>query len=532
MKFFLKVIPFLFLISATYCIEDSCSDCQVKCPCEENIVCTIQQNSCCNVFGKSFFASRDQGNNIARIMMGTQEKIHKFGVTNFYGVATVAVEYQQIFRNSRIGDWFTTNGGTMTYGMDYTANTAGAGTFDINSINFGVTGSGTISFCPKKSDAIVDLDVYLGLDKIICGLWLNIDIPIVNTKWNLGINEVVTGDSTNTYPVDSVGDGAVSNPFNVAKPMTEAFRGLVGFGDAPKLKFGKICGTQCATGVTGLRMDLGYDFIRCPNYHFAAAFNFLVPTGTQPRGEFLFEPVVGDQDRWQAGLNINAAWNFWKSCDGNSTVTAFFDGTVGHLFGHKNTRILGINISNATEQQKNWSYYLLLKKFNASNQATGLERAANIFTGPIRVKANVIGNVDVLIQWNCCSFMSGIGYELWGRSSEIFESRCFNILAETYAIKGSTDYNSTLVAPTTTISTDGDTQEVTADGGYLTNDDFYVCPALNPSTYSNKIFGFAGYNWIHSCFQPFALVGGEVEFGKQNRAFSQWGILFKAGLCF
>jgi hypothetical protein len=533
MKFFLKIFPLLLLITTINCIEDPCSDCEIKCPCEENINCIVQKNGCSDVFGKSFFASRSQGNNTARIMMGTQEKIHKFGSTNFYGIATAAVEFQKIFRADGIGNWFSTNGGpTMTYGLDYEANDPGAGTFDINAINFGVTGSGTISFCPEKDDIIFDIYTYLGLDRILCGLWLSVDIPIVHSRWNLNIQEKVIGDSINSYPIDSVGDGTVSNPFNVAKPMTQAFKGLVGFGDAPKLKYGKICGTQTATGVPGLRIDIGYDLARCPNYHFSVAFDFVVATGTQPRSEFLFEPIIGDQDRWQAGLNINAGWNFWKSCSGNNTLTLFFDGTINHLFGHRNNRILGINIPNATDAQKNWSYYLLLKKFNSSNQAIGLERAANIFTGPVRIKANIIGNLDFLVQWNCCNLMAGVGYEFWARTKEIFQSRCFNIDPERYSIKGSTDYDSTLVAPTTTISTNGATQEVTASGGYLTNNDFDPCPALHPSTYSNKVFGFIGYNWINNCFQPFVLVGGEVEFGKNNRAFSQWGFILKSGLSF
>lgn len=531
MKIFLKVIPFLFLISTLIC--NQVNDCSIKCQCEENIQCISQTNSCCEVFGKSFFASRSQGNNTARNMMGIQEKIHKFGSCDFYGVATAAVEYQKMFRTEGIGNWFTTNGlNSMTYGLDYEANTAGNGTFDINAINFGVTGSGKISFCPQKSDVILDLFTYLGLDKVVCGLWVSVHIPIVHTKWNLNIQETTFDSGSSVYPEDSVGDGAaIATVFNGAKPMTEAFKGLVGFGDAPRLKNGRICGEQTATGVTGLRIDIGYDLIRRERSHFAVAIDFITPTGTQPRGEYLFEPIIGDQDRWQAGINVNAAWNFYKNCSQNNTLTLFFDGTVNHMFGHKNNRILGIKVPNATEAQKNWSYYLLLKKFDTSGNVSGLERAANVFTGPVKIKANVVGNLAFLLQWNCCNLMSGLGYELWARSKEILETRCFNITPQTYAIKGSSYYDTNLVAPDTTISKDGTVENVST-AEYLTNEDFDYCPALNPSAYSNKIFGFVGYNWSCHCLQPFVLLGAEAEFGKDNRAMSQWGVIAKTGLSF
>src|SRR3990167_1861599 len=538
MKFFLKILPIIFLISSSQIFSNSC-DCELVCPCTETQTCLAQENSCCNVFGKSFYASRSQGNNRARNMMGIQEKIHKFGVTDFYGVATAALEYERNFRNQGIGTWFTTNGSSsMTYGMEYVQDETSDGIFDINSINFGVTGSGTISFCPTKDDIIFDLFVYLGFDKILCGTWASLQIPIVHSRWDLHLQETVEGDSTTYYPLNSVGDNLVNNVFNVAKPMTEAFKGAA-FGDAPALKYGKICVRKDTTDIPGLEVLLGYDAVRCPYYHFAIAADFVVPTGTQPRGEYLFEPIVGDQDRWQAGLNINVGWNCWSNACDTNTISIFLDATVNHLFAHKNRRILGINIPNATDTQKNWSYYLLLKKFDNSDQATGLERATNIFTGDVKIKANVVGNVTLLLQWNCNCLMSGIGYEFWGRSKEIMEYRCFNIMPNTYAIKGSTEWNgdntdtdNNKVAPTTTISTNGTVQDVTDSVSYLTNDMFYYCPALHPSTYSNKVFGFIGYNCCDGCFQPFVLVSGEAEFGENNRAFSQWGIILKGGLCY
>jgi len=46
------------------------------------------------------------------------------------------------------------------------------------------------------------------------------------------------------------------------------------------------------------------------------------------------------------------------------------------------------------------------------------------------------------------------------------------------------------------------------------------------------VFGFFGYNWKDCEWAPFALLEGEVEFGHENRAADQWGVMFKGGISF
>ena len=274
-------------------------------------------------------------------------------------------------------------------------------------------------------------------------------------------------------------------------------------------------------------------------WHFATGLLFVFPVGTKPCGEYLFEPIVGNADRFEVGGTLNFAYELWENCDASHTVTMFIDGYINSLIAGRNRRILGLIPSGTTagSQPAAWSQYLLLKKYNSSDNVTGLERAANITTGDLKVGASVEGAAAILFQWNCNCMMAGLGYEAWGRTCEKAKARCFDITANTYALQGVTTLYSSAAttndanAPASIISTPS-SSTTQADANYLSNDSLDICPALHTTANSNKVFGFVGYNWNECDWQPFILVGGEAEFGSSNRAFSQWGVIGKGGISF
>src|SRR3990167_40411 len=525
----------------------SCGTSQGDCGCTDlcDQSCAPLTNSC-NVYGKNFYLPRSQGSNLARQMIGIQDKIHKFGNECFYGVGTVAFEYQRTFisgssnSNNRgnLGSWFSSTGNArMSYGMNDTSGSNTNG-FDLNALNWGYTGSGEIYFCPTKDDFIIDLNLYLGLDELFCGLWAQLDITIVRTKFNIGVVEKVEGAPSSVLPTnlfnDNATDGALLKVYDTFK---EALRGDKAVGDLPILNSGKICGSRDDTSVANIRVNLGYDWMRRECWHFATSLLFVAPVGTKPCGEYLFEPLVGNAARFEIGGEVNFGYELWNNCDATQTVSLFIDGYVDTVVARRNRRILGLLPEDATAAQRTWSQYLLLKVYDSSDNVTGLERAANITTGDLRVAASVEGAVALLLQWNCNCLMAGIGYEAWGRSCEKAKSRCFDITSNKYALQGVTDeYSAAGVtldtnAPASTISTPG-ASTAQSDGNYLTSDSLDVCPALHTNANSNKVFAFAGYNWCECDWQPFILVGGEAEFGSQNRAVSQWGVIGKGGISF
>lgn len=571
MKFALKgFFSIMLLIGATSWVAQSYADCGTgSCGttngCGDNSECDCADInvSCCtnlcdgeNIYGKTFYAARSQGDNSARKMMGTESMIHRFGSECFYGVGFIAVEYQAAFRNlNEIGKWFGTTGNAhMTYGV--VDGTATAQTdFDINALNFGVTGSGTIAFCPKSSDIIADLNMYFGLDELFCGLWARLDIPVANSRRTMNVIEVVSGPSASTYPVDLFGATDAAVFANDTAPMTAALTNGTAVVDLPALKYGKIGGKRTATNVAGLRVDLGYDIFRRERWHLAASLDFVAPLGSSTSAEYLFDAMVGDSKRAQIGGTVNFAYELWNNCDATHNIAFYSDLTVTAMLKKNVNRLIGVNIPVAagslalsateTAQASVWSQYLPVKVYNAAGLVTGLDRVANLVGGKC-FQVGTVADVDFafMFEWKCHCWFAGAGYELWLRSAESATQSCITLAADTYVLKGVSTWDGTvntvaganeIAQPFSTIAQNGANVAITAANiaaNALSDANLDYCRALHPQALSNKLFGYVGYGWTECDWQPFALIGGEVEFGNDNRALSQWGVLGKFGISF
>ncbi len=539
------ILLFLFIPCLFSLLTYTSNNCNNTNECVKDNDCgctTVCVSDCCplfehqgNVFGKTYFAGRGQHYNEPRRMMGVEDKIHLFGKDCFYAVGSVAIEYQQTLGGEfaqDLGKWFSMNGeSAMTYGLDFNLNAEGDGTFNINALNFGVTSSGSIFFCPKKSDIIIDLDLFLGLEScLLRGLWGRIGMPIVHTRWDLNLVDNKTGTSSEFYPTDSVGASDIDVVF---QDMETAFSADKGFGDAPALKKGKVSGRRTETGIAALRFDLGYEWFKKENWHLATSWDVILPTGNRPCAEFLFDPVIGESKRFEFGGTVNGAYRFWSNCDVTESLTIYADLTTNVLFASKQNRLLGLLIDS---QPSPWSQYLLLKQFNAAGVAVGLERAANVLgKGDITVGAAFVADGAVMLEYVRLGLHVGLGYNIWGRTREEINQRCFGIPENKYGIKGGTQWNGVETTDTdsfnnstaskSTISKDAAPDAVQK---FISNEDIDYCAALHPSTFSNGLFAYASYNWDNN----FALVGGQVEFGHDNRAFSYWGVIFKVGTGF
>ena len=510
------------------CVSQPCTDI----PCNQDLI-----------FGKTFYAARSQGDNSARKMMGVENKIHINRDNCYYNVSSITLEYQSGFKDrGDIGKWFSVNGNSfMTYGM--IESSADNNLFNINALQFGVTGSGTITFCPKFSDVILDTNIYLGLDSIFCGLWARFDIPLVHNSRFLHVVEDVTGVSSETYPINLYGSGAVDAEFaNDSQPMMQALKGDMvfgtGIGEVPELHYAKICGKRVDTNLAGLRIDLGYDWFIKEHSHLATSLDIVAPAGSTTSATYLFDAMVSDSKRTQIGATVNARYDLYCNCDCQNLFSFYLDATVTSLLKKRLQRTIGLNITDVAAQNT-WSQYLILKTFNNANQLTGLERAANILSPDLKIGAGVIADLAFMFEWDYKDYFSaGLGYEFWIRTTEKISESCLNING-LYAMKG---VQSAVNSASTLIDNNATINSVSASGTVFAADlalpenaasEIYdYSRALHPKAYSNKIFGFLEYNWCSCNFKPFALLGGEIEFGKSNRALTTWGVLGKCGVSF
>jgi len=533
-KIALITLTFSMYISAT--ASDSCSLADNCTPAGTDICiscCPLSQQKG-YIYNKTQFVTRSQQFNIPRYLMMPDTAFCPLGCISI--TTHFAFEYQQIFNTQNCENdgcqfsWFSPNANSViTYGLDN--GTPGVGEFDINGLNFGLTSSGNFNFFPKKSDVIMDVIFVANLSTIIKGLWGRVDLPITHTRWDLLIDEVSTGESDPSYPVDSVGTGTIATVFNT---MKEALGSVSGFGDAPALTKGKICGRRAQTGLADMRIDIGCTWYNTNRCCLGTTFDVIAPVGSKPCADFLFNAVLG-ASQWQFGGDVYGERLLWKSCDETNYVTLSFDATLNGMLNSKQNRLLQLFIDG---KESPWSQYLLLKKFNAAGQAIGLERAANILgQGSINVGSTFMTDVAVFVEYTRKCFFVGIGYDFWYRGAEGITARYFDIPADTYAVKGGTQWNGDITDPhnneTASTSTIGHNGPVDPDGPvFISNEDINYCPALHPSALTNGLFGFLGYQWRNCCTQPYLLLGGQAEFGHCGRAFNQWGVLAKGGFSF
>ena len=500
-------------------------------------------NNCkqqCNVSGyvngtRTHFSLRGQEINSVSRLTATTSKQHRCDVPRFNGTVDGTFRVSKTLNGKNIARYlFGKN--ELTYGNECD------GTFDIYSVNFGTTASGKVKFCPEIKNFIGDINIWLGMDEFLCGLWAMIDVPITYTRWTLGMQDTNTFNplSINAeFAPDLVSTTTVLVPYPNLKSAWADDRP---FGDAPRMACGRICGRQSNTGISGIRFDLGYDIIRNPSNYFGISALFITPTGNRPSDEFLFNAVSGSQFMWQAGVGLVAGYRLWNSCDDNQNLSIYFDGTITHLFKAKQARLFALKKKDGTPNPL--SSFLLLKHFDPNTGAfIKLQRAVNVLCCETRINARIQTDLSLMLQYDLNHFSSGLGWNFWLRDTERVHknsttnnnngSTCNDndcvIPANTYGIKGST-----LVTDTDTMSnaTIGNCGAVDATTVFLTTADIDKCSVLNPRAFSNKIFAWVGYNWSKENWQPYVAFETGFEFGNQNKAADQWEIMFKGGVAY
>ncbi|HBR70175.1 TPA: hypothetical protein DIC20_00120 [Candidatus Dependentiae bacterium] len=542
----------------------SCGDCEYCC----------LEGCYCN-YGHTWFSQRDQGTNQCEVISFTFDKRHKFG-DEFYGDFAITLGYQQNFNRYRLSSYFFNKNGLMRIGGN--APDGRTAMVDVRASDLGLssTFTGTAWLCPKYHDFILDLDLFMAWDNLVEGLWTELRVPFINSTWNagLGTSSWYEGGTTYTTPV-AVGNISANQVVNIVNDestvtkviyqgncgLTGALLGNVGFGDAPRLNAGKLINCSRSTsGLGGIRLSIGYDFLRRERGFLGIGLDFEFPAANKPHKNncccdlYLFEPKIGSQHQYLIGGIFLGEYQL-KQWENNHKLTFIFDARGYASFKGCTTRMLGL-IANGNTL---FNHYLLLKKYSVSGSTAtyaGLERAANLLKARVKAKTTFEGDITLLLNYQKDNLLCGIGYNFYGRAKEeLCSYNLCNCDDYYYVIKGDapvanaaltqdggffspndSDINQTGTLVTgsqgtwnqlnSTIITNNAIQFTTANGNLR------LCVAEHPTYLSHTFFVNIGYNWSDTEGKPYVGLIGKVDLGIDNTALRLWGIYLKGGFCF
>jgi len=400
------------------------------------------------LFGeRTFFSTRSQSVNAALELVGWEKEINQPGQNTCYGTVAGAVDYTHSFHTDAIAK-FLFGSECLFFSGSKAMN---RGPNDILADYFGLPFcyKSCVSFDPVISNVIFDLNWY---QSIGCGSYVRLHVPLVHSKWDLNLQEVVLDNGDNFsmcgtftfYPAGYMGPDRIERA-GMHTNVREAFEGKTRVGDLQPLQFGKIFGRQLESRIAEIQIALGWNYFLSDWYHLGLEIRTAIPTGNRPDAEFLFEAIVGNSHHWELGAGLTSHVDVWRSCNECHTLALYMDANVTHLFSDTQNR--SYDLKNGPG-----SRYMLAQLFGtgstdlrvgasdgppAEHQYIGcIVPVVNITTLPTDISIAVQGDIVLKCAYQRADgFECDIGYNFWGRSKE--ESNCRRSLErDHFVLKG------------------------------------------------------------------------------------------------
>jgi len=483
-------------------------------------------------YGRPFYASRSQGANLphAMVMSDGQEGI--FGMEELYGKFDILGGYGRTWKSDKIGKYLSlkSDNDTMTIGA-----TSTDGTNTIAAVNLGLSpdAAATLKLAPKKEDIFFDFGAFVGFDEYVEGLWLKLRLPVVRTKWNLGGDLTVTSAGTAVANYFQTGATPATVPAAPTEEQLLAGEFTCGYLDTKQTHAKFYAGDKIETALTDVAASIGWNFIRKDKGFFGLYIHGLVPTGTRPTAEFVFEPIAGNGRHFEIGGGLVGKACLWENDNEEQKLCFNVDARATHMWKATQKRTFDLTANGKG------SRYLLLKEFVAAGTfADKLVRGPNVLTLDAKIKVNVQFEGAAMFTYHYKGLTADLGYNLWGRTKEEVSEFVDTIAADKYGIYAQTTANCNATgnlddktASTATISNSAVAADVTANV-YISNDSLDKDGSCAPSALTHTVFANLGYCWDENEWKPFVGLGGNCEFCAGNKAFDQWSVWGKLGFSF
>ncbi len=421
--------------------------------------------------------------------------------------------YQESTNDKDLAKYFLL-GGKDTLQFSDESSTVATANIDVSTSWFDLDTAGNLyqakmSIRPSRDVYGTVLNWHHDMSKWVKGLWMGILLPVVHVEHDLGLKVTTTFTSSdfNGHQVASLQDGL----------------------NHSDMLYGKFSPTsRSATGLDDMQLKLGWNFYRGEKFHFGLYGNVLIPTGSRPSAEYVFEPLVGNV-HWGIGAGLNTDMRIVDFKKGTFSFQA--DAKYRYLFSDVERR--SFDLTNGA-----WTRYLNVARVIGGNTLlTGVVPGINYFTQDMKVTPGSRLEAMAAIHYKYSSWHAELGYNFWWRDREkVVLKDAFDQaigipqltaagVFQSVTASGS-KINNHIVA--------GNTLSATADAAVTAVADtkFNLGSATHKSAMTHKLF--AGVGLTGKLFDTQSMIGfgGEYEFADRNTALEQWSVWLKTGLSF
>ena len=397
--------------------------------------------------------NRSQGRDAALKVAGLSEKVHLYDEDNYINVdGTVA--YGRSFRAQRLseclfGDDLINCQSIKVQGSDVANRDAKAWLADY--FYLPPDYDSDFSIDPQVQTVLVNLDLYVGLDEWLEGLYFRAHGPITWSRWDLNFNECCDLEFTGSFREgyftwDGMDNDQLLNTFgdyaSGKSPLsTSGFNGAQTNQDDigvsfEGLNYAKIerC-SRSRTGFAEVRLELGYNFFQSDDYHLGLNVQVAAPSGSRRMAEFAFDPTIGNGNHWEVGAGVSAHYIFWRAQAEDKFGGFYLDVNLTHinngreqrtfdLCGRPNSRyMLAEKLGHPTDFLRAGDTTALGGTLTNTTVPTAqfngvFAPVANLTTVDVNVRASIQADIAVMANYTTNSWGFDLGYNFWIRSCE------------------------------------------------------------------------------------------------------------------
>ncbi len=359
-------------------------------------------------------------------------------------------------------------------------------------------------------------------------IWLQVAFPVMAVKNDLGYCERVLNEGGGALGVE-VPEGFVGT-------VGDALRGCTVFGDKHFL-YGKISNCpRTQWGVADVELALGFEDKGCDIFHKLIYGGVIVPTGNTPNGEFIFEPIVGNNHHWGTFIAGEFRYEWWCSQDGDMSLWMRSYGYSYYLFENCQRRSIDL-------VDKQWSRYIwVYQQTGTVGNILDISPGINSLTLNVKVQPRSSFNANAAAIFETCNLTLEAGYNTYYRQEEEVKlAQCFK---EGPLIAGFDEADTTLFR-----SKSNATMRHYLASQSILNDlnpanpleprlvpirqfDLDLSSAAHPCVVSHIIYVSGAYQWNEIDWPTLLGAGASYEFGADNLALHRWNVWGKLAISF